>query len=113
MVHEICSREKHPLHPRFGGLHAAVDQYAGTHHRLAKRQSVSGIGMAERDPSWSYALGGQADVGGKFAVAKQIDLSQSPFNFGNQHKDHSGQFNSDNMNRSQVWNQALNQMRLK
>ena len=65
------------------------------------------------DEARCFALGAQANVGGKFTTAQQVDLSQSPFIFGDQHKDHSGEFNSDNMNRSLFWNETLSKMRLK
>jgi len=63
------------------------------------------------DPSWSYALGAPANVGGAFDN-QQVDL-QASFGFGNQHKDHSGEFNSDNMNRLQFWNTVLVKFKLK
>ena len=68
------------------------------------------------DEARCYALGAQANVGGAFkvgAIYQQVDLSQSPYNFSNLPKDHSGEFNSDNMNRSQLWNEVLSQMKLK
>jgi hypothetical protein len=72
--------------------------------------------FAYADEARCYALGAQADVGGAFrvnGVYQQIDLSQPPYSFGDQHRDHSGEFNSDNMNRFQFWNEILNQMKLK
>jgi hypothetical protein len=68
------------------------------------------------DEARCYALGAQANVAGAFkvgAIYQQIDLSQQPYNFNNLHKDHSGEFNSDNMNRSQFWDEVLSQMKLK
>jgi len=56
-------------------------------------------------------LGAQANVGGAFQN-QQIDLHAS-FGFGNLHKDHSGQFNSDNMNRWPLWQQFLLSTKLK
>ncbi len=72
--------------------------------------------FANCDEARCYALGAQANVGGAFkvnGVYEQVDLSQPPYNFNNLHKDHSGEFNSDNMNRSQFWSKVLNQMKLK
>ncbi|HUA65491.1 MAG TPA: LamG-like jellyroll fold domain-containing protein [Alphaproteobacteria bacterium] len=57
------------------------------------------------DEAHCYALGAQADVGGVFKN-QQVDL-HSLFGFGDRHKDHSGEFNSDNMNRWQFWYQFL------
>jgi Alpha/beta hydrolase of unknown function (DUF900) len=57
------------------------------------------------DEARCYALGAQANVGGVFQN-QQIDLHAS-FDLGNLHKDHSGQFNSDNMNRWRFWQQFL------
>ena len=63
------------------------------------------------DEARCHALGAQGDVQGAFSD-NQINL-QSTFGFGDQHKDHSGQFNSDNMNRGLIWNRALIKMGLK
>jgi hypothetical protein len=63
------------------------------------------------DPAPSFALGAQADVGGAFQNG-QIDLHVA-FDFNDQHKDHSGEFNSDNANRAAFWNTMLQQMKLK
>lgn len=57
------------------------------------------------DEARCHALGAQADVQGQFS-GNQINL-QSIFDFGSQHKDHSGEFNSDNMNRSPFWRTIL------
>jgi hypothetical protein len=57
------------------------------------------------DEARCHALGAQADVQRIFS-GNQINL-QSTFGFGDQHKDHSGEFNSDNMNRWQFWNTLL------
>lgn len=63
------------------------------------------------DEARCFALGAQANVGGVFQN-QQADL-HTLFGFGNQHKDHSGEFNSDNMNRFRFWKEVLNQMKLK
>lgn len=81
------------------------------YHILGLPQNTYQI-FAYCDEARCYALGAQANVGGAFTTAKQTDLSQPPYNFGGQHKDHSGEFNSDNMNRALFWNQVLAQMRL-
>ncbi|HEV2455650.1 MAG TPA: alpha/beta hydrolase [Verrucomicrobiae bacterium] len=57
------------------------------------------------DETRCYALGAQANVGGAFKK-QQVDL-HALFGFGDQHKDHSGEFNSNNMNRWQFWQQFL------
>jgi pimeloyl-ACP methyl ester carboxylesterase len=59
-----------------------------------------------------YAIGAQANVGGSFTTARQVNLSGSPYNFANTHKYHSGEFRSDNMSRTLFWNAVLTQMRL-
>jgi hypothetical protein len=63
------------------------------------------------DEARCHALGAQAGVLGQFS-GNQVNL-QSTFGFGNLHKDHSGQFNSDNMNRGLIWNRVLIKMELK
>jgi hypothetical protein len=50
------------------------------------------------------------DVNGVFQN-QQVNL-QITFGFGDQHKDHSGEFNSDNMNRWFFWQQVLSSMKL-
>ncbi len=65
------------------------------------------------DPSWSYALGAQQNVGGAFTIARQVELDAAPYNFGREHLYHSGEFRSDNTQRWQFWNQVLVQMKLK
>ncbi|MGA3143812.1 MAG: hypothetical protein ABSF10_12450 [Verrucomicrobiota bacterium] len=65
--------------------------------------------FAYADPAPCFALGAQANVGGAFlkaGVSQQTDL-HAAFGFGNQHKDHSGEFNSDNMSRWQFWDSLL------
>jgi hypothetical protein len=72
--------------------------------------------FAYADEARCFALGAQANVGGVFKVGetyRQIELDIAPYNFGLEHKDHSGEFNSDNMSRSIFWNTALQQMNLK
>jgi hypothetical protein len=61
--------------------------------------------FAYADPAPCFALGAQANVDGAFQ-GQQIDL-HAIFSFGDQHKDHSGEFNSDNMNRWSFWQQFL------
>ncbi len=61
-------------------------------------------------------IGEQPSVGGQFtfrSIPQQVDLRLAPYNFGNEHKYHSGQFRSDNMSRAVFWNQVLVQMGLK
>jgi hypothetical protein len=61
-------------------------------------------------------IGEQPNLGGQFSfrgALQQVDLRQAPYNFGNEHKYHSGQFRSDNMSRAVFWNQLLIQMDLK
>ena len=68
------------------------------------------------DQAPCYAIGAQVNVGGQFRtglIYNQLDLSGSPYNFSTQHKYHSGQFRSDNMDRAVFWNQLLIQMGLK
>ena len=68
--------------------------------------------FANCDEARCYALGAQANVGGVFD-GNQINLSSAPYNFGSDHKDHSGEFNSDNMNRASFWNEVLVKFKLK
>jgi len=68
------------------------------------------------DEARCYAIGAQVNVSGVFkkgAVYQQVDLGQSPFNFVDTHKYHSGQFRSDNMSRTAFWNMVLTKMQLK
>ena len=58
-----------------------------------------------QDPSWSYALGAQANVSGVFSSG-QLDLDAT-YSFGSLHKGHSAEFNSDNMSRALFWNKLL------
>ena len=60
---------------------------------------------AQGDPSWSYALGAQANVSGVFSSG-QLDLDAT-YSFGSLHKGHSAEFNSDNMSRALFWNKLL------
>jgi hypothetical protein len=63
--------------------------------------------------SRSYALGEEANVGGPFSIARQIELDGPPYNFGTTHVYHSGEFRSDYAQRWQFWDQVLVQMGLK
>jgi hypothetical protein len=65
------------------------------------------------DEARCQALGAQADVGGVFTTAQQIELDNPPYNFGNNHIQHSGEFRSDYAQRWLFWNQVLIRMRLK
>ncbi|MFZ1073505.1 MAG: alpha/beta hydrolase, partial [Verrucomicrobiia bacterium] len=65
------------------------------------------------DEARCQAIGAQANVGGVFSTSRQIDLRQSPYNFGDLHIYHSGEFRSDYPQRWQFWNQAMVQMNLK
>jgi len=67
--------------------------------------------FAACDEARCHALGAQADVSGVFDN-QQVDL-EAAFGFGNQHKDHSGEFNSDNINRAPFWNTVLVKCKLK
>jgi hypothetical protein len=68
--------------------------------------------FAYGNPSWSYALGAQADVGGTFKTLtyQQVDLFAGPYSFGSAHKGHSAEFRSDNMSRAVFWNTLLKKM---
>jgi hypothetical protein len=62
------------------------------------------------DEARCFALGAQANVGGAFlksGTIQQINLQAHPYDFADQHKDHSGEFNSDNMHRAQFWDSVL------
>jgi hypothetical protein len=60
--------------------------------------------------SRSFALGMQPSVHGVFQKAgavQQVELNVAPYNFGDQHIYHSGEFRSDNAQRWQFWRTAL------
>jgi hypothetical protein len=62
-----------------------------------------------------HALGSQPDVAGAFkkdGTLQQVNLSIAPYGLGGEHKDHSGEFNSDNMRRAAFWKAVLNKMKL-
>ena len=102
------------LKPDRAFFYNGINFFAGT-CMLSLPQDTYQI-FAYCDEARCYALGAQANVAGAFkvgAIYQQIDLSQQPYNFNNLHKDHSGEFNSDNMNRSQFWDEVLSQMKLK
>jgi len=66
------------------------------------------------DPAPCLALGAQTNVAGVFRVGStthQVDLRLPPYNFGNTHVYHSGEFRSDNEQRWQFWNQVLVQIK--
>jgi hypothetical protein len=65
------------------------------------------------DQAHAYALGAQANVGGAFTAARQVELDSAPYSFGPQHIYHSAEFRSDNPQRWQFWNQLLVQMKIK
>jgi hypothetical protein len=65
------------------------------------------------DEASSYALGAQINVAGVFSTANQVGLNSAPYNFADNHVDHSGEFRSDNARRSTFWNEVLVKMRLK
>ncbi len=52
-------------------------------------------------------IGEYPGLGGLFNPALQVDLQLPPYNYGNTHKYHSGEFRSDNMQRWPFWNQLL------
>jgi hypothetical protein len=67
------------------------------------------------DPSWSYALGAQLNVGEVFKVGtayNEIELDATPYSFGDQHIYHSLEFRSDPPQLWQFWNQVLLSMKL-
>lgn len=68
--------------------------------------------FAYGDPAWSFALGAQPNVAAAFFTSQQIDLDAIPYSFGPDHKGHSAQFRSDNMNRAVFWIALFNRMRL-
>ena len=96
---------------------------AGVQYNLSFPTNTYEI-VAYADPSWSYALGAQANVGGVFKPGpayKQINLPSAwPIDthpqIDNQpysaHVWHSAQFRSDNMSRADFWSALLNQMGL-
>ena len=62
------------------------------------------------DEAHCYALGAQVNVGGPFqinGVTQQIDLQADPYDFADQRKDHSGEFNSDNIECVLFWDSVL------
>jgi len=65
------------------------------------------------DQSWSYALGAQADVGGRFSTAIQVDLQTvwptdtHPQGSFKEHVWHSAEFRSDNASRWNFWKTVL------
>jgi hypothetical protein len=65
------------------------------------------------DEARCQALGAQVNVGGVFSTSRQIDLRQPPYNFGDPHIYHSGEFRSDYAQRWQFWDEVLVQMGLK
>lgn len=58
--------------------------------------------------SWTYALGAQADVNGKFS-GNQVDLN-AEFQFGREHKGHSAQFRSAYLYQHLFWRKLLEDM---
>lgn len=68
--------------------------------------------FAHCDEARCYALGAQPNVGGVFS-SNQVELDLPPYNFGNTHKYHSGEFRSDNAQRGGFWEQVLEKMGLK
>lgn len=69
--------------------------------------------FARADEARCYAIGAQPNLGGPFVTAQQVDLQLPPYNYGREHKFHSGQFRSDNMSRHIFWDTLLSRMRLK
>jgi len=65
------------------------------------------------DQSWSYELGAQADVGGRFSTAIQVDLQTvwptdtHPQGSFKEHVWHSAEFRSDNASRWNFWKTVL------
>jgi hypothetical protein len=57
--------------------------------------------------SYSLALGAETNIAGAFSLKVPINLNVAPYDFGNAHKGHSGQFRSDNMTRWVYWQQLL------
>ncbi len=60
-----------------------------------------------------YAVGAQTNVAGAFTLSAQVNLDIAPYNFGDLHKGHSGEFRSTNMERWPFWEQVLFTMGLK
>jgi hypothetical protein len=80
-----------------------------TYHNLVFPQDTFTI-FAYCDQAPCMALGAQMNVNGAFAKsgrAQQLDLAATPYNFGNLHIYHSGEFRSDNMQRWQFWKRTL------
>lgn len=69
--------------------------------------------FARADEARCFAIGAQANLGGVFLTQGQVELDAAPYNFGSQHRYHSGQFRSDNMSRAPFWEQLLISMALK
>jgi hypothetical protein len=69
--------------------------------------------FAHCDEARCYAIGAEPNLGGVFQTAAQVDLGLAPYNYGPQHKFHSGQFRSDNMSRGVFWDTLLRTSRLK
>ncbi len=65
------------------------------------------------DPAPCQALGAQSNVGGFFSTNNQVELDADPYDFGQEHIYHSGEFRSDYAQRWQFWKQVLLQMKLK
>ncbi len=63
--------------------------------------------------SYSLALGTQVGVGSPFTTNAQVDLSEPPYNFGNQHIQHDEEFTYDNMITSPYWLSVLQSYGLK
>jgi hypothetical protein len=57
--------------------------------------------------SYSLALGAQVGAGLPFSTNAQVNLSASPYNFGNKHIQHDQEFVSDNMTTAPYWHQLL------
>lgn len=94
---------------------------AGSQYNLSFPANTYEI-FAYADPSWSYALGAQASVGGVFkkgSLYQEVDLpsvwpvdthphsTNSPYS---EHVWHSAQFRSDNMSRAVFWNTLMKRM---
>jgi hypothetical protein len=95
------------LKPDSGYLYSANQFYRGTFFTTPLYFPTNTYEIfAYCDPAPCFALGAQANVGSVFA-GNQLDLFASPFNFGDLHKGHSGEFNSDSMSRWSFWQQFL------
>jgi hypothetical protein len=92
------------LKPDRAFFYNGINFFAGT-CMLSLPQDTYQI-FAYCDEARCYALGAQANVGGAFAE-NQLNLFDSPFNFGSEHKGHSAQFNSDNMRCASFWDSVL------